>query len=82
MCVLCHEEGYGERLEEWRAKTDELRARLEHALAAAGPSIDAAQLEAARRALDLVAADGSRGVHNFALAERLLAEALQGLVER
>ncbi len=82
MCGLCHEEGYGEKLAQWRATTDDLRTRLEAALAAAGGSADPQAVEAARAALELVAADGSRGVHNFSLAERLLADGLARLGAR
>lgn len=79
MCVLCHEEGYDQKLADWRAATDERVARLERALSAAATSADPAALARARRTLELVAGDGSRGVHNASLTERLLSAALAGL---
>jgi nitrate/TMAO reductase-like tetraheme cytochrome c subunit len=82
MCVLCHEQGYDEQLEQWRGTTDELRGRLAQALSAAGTGVAPEALVSGRRALALVEADGSRGVHNFALAEKLLREALAGLESR
>ncbi|NOT30370.1 MAG: hypothetical protein HOP15_07970, partial [Planctomycetes bacterium] len=82
MCVLCHEEGYDEKLAQWRGQTDELQAKLEAALAASPGTTEPGTLAAARAALELVRADGSRGVHNFALTERLLGEALERLGSR
>jgi nitrate/TMAO reductase-like tetraheme cytochrome c subunit len=79
MCVLCHGAGYDQKLADWNTATDERVARLERALAAAPPGTDAAALARARQALELVAADGSRGVHNASLTWRLLDEALVGL---
>lgn len=80
LCVLCHEEGYDQRLEAWRSGTDERVERLRRALAT--PSGAPAAREAAQRALALVDADGSRGVHNAGLVQHLLDEALAGLGER
>ena len=79
MCVLCHEEGYDETFLQWRATTDELCARIASALAAPPAGVETADLDGARRALELVTADGSHGAHNFSLAERLLREALAKL---
>ena len=82
MCVLCHEPGYDEKLGQWRSESDELRKELEEALAAAAPAADPQALASARRALALVGDDGSRGVHNIGLSERLLSEALARLATR
>ncbi len=82
MCVLCHEEGYDEKLSQWQGATAELTSRLKAVLAAPPLTAGRPALESALAALDLVEADGSRGVHNFALVERLLLDALEELGAR
>ncbi len=79
LCVLCHEPGYDAQLDAWRTATDELRVRLERALAGAPATSDPAARASARRALALLDADGSRGVHNFELVQHTLGRALDGL---
>ena len=80
MCVLCHEAGYDQKHPEWQGSVDQLTVALEQALSAAEPGrAGAPALERARAALDAVRRDGSRGVHNFELVKRLLAEALAAL---
>lgn len=79
LCVLCHGAGYDETFVSWQEETATLVARVEAALAVARPDATADALEAARRALALVAADGSRGVHAFPVTEALLKGALEGL---
>jgi len=79
LCVLCHEEGYDAKLEEWRTTTDRLEAELRARLAAPPAGATPEALQGARRALELVEGDGSRGVHDFPLAEHLLRAALEPL---
>ena len=78
-CVVCHKAGYDEMELRWQKDVADLAARVESALAAAGPSVDAAVLESARKSLAAVKGDGSRGVHNFELARSLLEDALHRL---
>ncbi len=79
LCVLCHEEGYDTTFGTWQGETDRLVERVRRALAEARPDATADALQAARRALELVERDGSRGVHAFPLTEALLTDALQRL---
>jgi nitrate/TMAO reductase-like tetraheme cytochrome c subunit len=79
LCVLCHEPGYDAKLASWREGTDELVARLRAALATPDPAASTEAVAAARRALELVVADGSRGAHGIELAQRVLGQALAGL---
>ena len=79
-CSLCHDDEYDEALPAWRETTTRLLLELEAALAKAeesGASPEA--VERARRARQEVMADGSDGVHNFPLTERLLKDALEAL---
>ena len=78
-CVLCHEEGYDDRLAAWRTRTDELSAELAAAITAAGQEFDAEVLTRARSLFEAVARDGSHGVHNSELAAGLLLQGLEGL---
>jgi len=84
VCGLCHDEGdYGEKLDAWRLATDELRARVQRALASAPRrGLDPAGIAVARDALRAVDRDGSRGVHNHELARLALERALSALGEK
>lgn len=76
-CVVCHGEGYDQKLRDWQAAAGELIRRAQAALATApARGVAAAEEEAARAALSAVAADGSRGAHNAELTELLLRAAL------
>jgi nitrate/TMAO reductase-like tetraheme cytochrome c subunit len=79
LCVLCHDETYAAKPDEWRTQTAELVQRLERALATPPPGAKPEALQRARAALAAVRADGSSGVHNFPLARRMLGEAADGL---
>ena len=79
LCALCHDDTYAEQFEDWRTQTAELVKRLELALFAAAPGTAPSALDAARRALDAVAADGSHGAHAFPITEALLRGALEQL---
>jgi len=80
LCVLCHEPGYDAMLGEWQETIGGLAETLELALPSARRSgADAQTLERARRALDLVRKDGSRGAHNFELCRKLLSDSLAEL---
>ena len=78
-CNLCHKPGYDQMSKDWQKETSELVSALEKALAAAPSSAEPAALEFARRTLAATKADGSKGVHNRALAKQALEQALQGL---
>jgi nitrate/TMAO reductase-like tetraheme cytochrome c subunit len=78
LCALCHDEEYGEMLERWPPETEALLAELEAALAGATPAGPDARA-AAERALRLVRADGSMGVHNHGLIQESLRAAIRGL---
>jgi nitrate/TMAO reductase-like tetraheme cytochrome c subunit len=79
-CLLCHAgTDYDKQFSQWKLALSELGARVEAALSAAHPALDAAVLERARQALEAVRRDGSGGAHDFELAERLLRDALAAL---
>ena len=78
LCVLCHERGYDDLQATWQGEIEERVARLQASLDAGGSAgVDPAALERARGALRAVTADGSRGVHNYELAKKLLEDALR-----
>jgi hypothetical protein len=77
MCVLCHEDGYDVMQVEWQQTTTALLDELEAAIDAADDdSSTGTAVSRAREALETVQRDGSRGVHNFEFAKRLLEDAL------
>jgi class III cytochrome C family protein len=79
-CAGCHDDSYGKLLTEWQTTVDQLRAQVEQGLlTAAARGIEPAAIESARKALDAVVHDGSRGGHNFALVEATLTEAAKKL---
>lgn len=80
MCVLCHAPGYDQKQGEWQGEIDALMAAVAQGLVEAeGRGASGAALEQARRALEAVRRDGSRGVHNFELCQGLLRDALAAL---
>lgn len=80
MCVLCHEKGYDDMQRQWQRVTDGLIAEVEKALAAAeGSKAPAAAIAEARKALEIVRRDGTRGVHNHEMTKSLLEGALAAL---
>ena len=77
-CVICHGPGYGKLIEQWAEEVAGLRARVAEALAtAADRGVPVTAIESARRALEAVDHDGSRGSHNFEFCQLLLNEALR-----
>jgi nitrate/TMAO reductase-like tetraheme cytochrome c subunit len=80
LCALCHDEDYPPMVETWRVGTTELEQELRQALSgAAERGVTPEAIERARRALELIGADGSRGAHNWPFTEAILGEALAGL---
>ncbi|TAH39636.1 MAG: hypothetical protein EYC70_02280 [Planctomycetota bacterium] len=75
-CAACHDESYSRTLVQWQSRVIELDVRVEEALRG---TTDPGKAAAARRSLEAVRADRSRGAHNFERTERLLLEALQTL---
>ncbi len=83
VCVGCHEEGYDELLSQWQSSTGEMLEEIESLLS----RLESAKLgraenetiRAAWAALDLFAADGSKGVHNSAMAEEYLSRVVSNL---
>jgi len=83
VCVGCHEEGYDELLLEWQSSTAEMLKEIESLLARL-ESIELGRAEnktirGAWAALDLFAADGSKGAHNSVMAEEYLSRVLSDL---
>ncbi|MBI5362542.1 MAG: cytochrome c3 family protein [Planctomycetes bacterium] len=81
-CNLCHKPGYDQIAKDWQKESSELATALEKALASAAPKTDASALEFARKTLAAMRADGSKGIHNHALAKQALEAALQGLAAK
>jgi len=80
LCALCHDEEYEPMVGQWQTGTTELVQSLERALQdAASRGISDEAVERARKALALIATDGSRGAHNWPFTEQVLEEALSGL---
>jgi hypothetical protein len=98
-CLSCHEVGYRDKLRMWRTTIDSVmteasraRGAVEKALALAQPADESDPVrprvlqlhEDATYNIDLVAADRSRGVHNFKYTLQLLRTAsrkLQGALD-
>jgi nitrate/TMAO reductase-like tetraheme cytochrome c subunit len=79
-CASCHDEDYAEMLTEWQQTTESLREKVEQLLGTAElRGIDPEAIGSARRALDAVKQDGSRGGHNAPFAEALLRDAARKL---
>jgi hypothetical protein len=82
-CENCHDEEYAGILADWQSSTQEALAALKSALQRLPRSGSNGELkaavEAARRVIKLVEKDGSRGAHNYALIESLIAEAQEKL---
>lgn len=74
-CVECHGSGYDAVMDGWQQGIGQGLAELEEALGQAESGVEASQ--SARAILEWVENDGSRGVHNFMLADSLLGVARQ-----
>jgi len=82
-CATCHDESYAAMLEEWQKSTGELMAQLgallERARAAGLTAQSNSAMSRAVQIQKLFNTDGSRGAHNYQLADQLLGTAVEGL---